>query len=90
MEQLSTQWLHERKDVMYRSAATAGRAKKLMSCYGWECLGEYPVAVRPKWWQRVLGQSSTSRVHVVYRRPFAARPYALFQSPPSGASGARP
>jgi hypothetical protein len=90
VEQVPTQEPQEMKYIVYRSAATAGRAKTLMNVYGWVCVAEHPIPVRPRWWQRVLGRSSTSRVRVVYRRPYDAQPYTLFQSPPSGASSARP
>jgi hypothetical protein len=50
MEHLPTQWLQETKAVVYRSSVTAGRAKKLMGCYGWQCVAEQSVTVRPHWW----------------------------------------
>lgn len=84
MEQLPTQWLQETKAILYRSPDTARRAKKMMGCYGWDCVAEHPVAGEPSWWRRLFGRSGPGKVRVVYRRPYAARPYALFQSPRRG------
>jgi hypothetical protein len=90
MEQLPTRWLHETRAMVYRGPDTARRAKKLMGCYGWECVAESPVAVKQTWWQRLLGRSSPNRVRIVYQRPYAARPYGLFHVPPHWSPGVRP
>jgi hypothetical protein len=90
MDQLPTRWLHETRTMVYRGPDTARRAKKLMGCYGWACVAEHPVAAQPSWWQRLLRRPSRTRVQVVYQRPYAARPYALFHAPPHWSPGVRP
>jgi hypothetical protein len=91
METPPTQQLFETKAVVYPDHDTARRAQKMMRCHGWDAVAEQPVAPSGSWWRRLMHRSDAPRMQVIYRRPFAARPYALFQAPtPAPEAGMRP